>query len=219
MSQLPKDTHKRAPNYHHGDLRNTLIVAAAELIEERNSSDFTIIEAARRAGVSSGAPYRHFKDKEALLLSVAELGFLGLRDAIANAISGIQKGTIERIIAAGHAYMRYIIDKQAFYDLMWGELLVDAMASAGTRPPSAFEILVVLVDDWLNAESIEQDSRMLSVQLVATAHGLVSLQLSRRLSRIAPNVCIYDALQHSAYTFLLSYQALARERTAHRTDN
>ena len=219
MSQLPRDTHKRAPNYHHGDLRNTLIVAAAELIEERNSSDFTIIEAARRAGVSSGAPYRHFKDKEALLLSVAELGILGLRDAIANAISGIQKGTIERIIAAGHAYMRYIIDKQAFYDLMWGELLVDAMASAGTRPPSAFEILVVLVDDWLNAESIEQDSRMLSVQLVATAHGLVSLQLSRRLSRIAPDVCIYDALQQSAYTFLLSCKALARERTAHRTDN
>ena len=210
MSQLPRDTHKRAPNYHHGDLRNTLIVAAAELIEERNSSDFTIIEAARRAGVSSGAPYRHFKDKEALLLSVAELGILGLRDAIANAISGIQKGTIERIIAAGHAYMRYIIDKQAFYDLMWGELLVDAMASAGTRPPSAFEILVVLVDDWLNAESIEQDSRMLSVQLVATAHGLVSLQLSRRLSRIAPDVCIYDALQQSAYTFLLSCKALAR---------
>ncbi|MDA0954098.1 MAG: TetR/AcrR family transcriptional regulator [Proteobacteria bacterium] len=219
MSQPPRDTHKRAPNYHHGDLKNTLIVAAAELIEERNSSDFTIIEAARRAGVSSGAPYRHFKGKEALLLSVAELGFLGLRDAIANAISGIQKGTIERIIAAGHAYMRYIIDKQAFYDLMWGELLVDAMASAGTRPPSAFEILVVLVDDWLNAESIEQDSRMLSVQLVATAHGLVSLQLSRRLSRIAPDVCIYDALQQSAYTFLLSYKALARERTAHRTDN
>lgn len=219
MSQLPRDTHKRTPNYHHGDLRNTLIVAAAELIEERNSSDFTIIEAARRAGVSSGAPYRHFKDKEALLLSVAELGFLGLRDAIADAISGIQKGTIERIIAAGHAYMRYIIDKQAFYDLMWGELLVDAMASAGTRPPSAFETLVVLVDDWLNAESIEQDSRMLSVQLVATAHGLVSLQLSQRLSRIAPDVCIYDALQQSAYTFLLSYKALTRERPTHGTNN
>jgi AcrR family transcriptional regulator len=212
MNQLPRDKRKRAPNYHHGNLKNTLIVAAAELIEERNSSDFTIIEAARRAGVSSGAPYRHFKDKESLLLSVAELGFLGLQDAVSGAISGIQKGTIERIIAAGHAYMRYIIDKQAFYDLMWGELLIDAMASAGTSPPSAFEILVVLVDDWLTTESIEQDSRMLSVQLVATAHGLVSLQLSRRLSRIAPDVCIYDALQQSAYTFLLNYKALSHER-------
>lgn len=215
MSQLPRDKRKCAPNYHHGNLKNTLIVAAAELIEERNSSDFTIIEAARRAGVSSGAPYRHFKDKESLLLSVAELGFLGLQDAVSGAISGIQKGTIERIIAAGHAYMRYIIDKQAFYDLMWGELLTDAMASAGTSPPSAFEILVVLVDDWLTTESIEQDSRMLSVQLVATAHGLVSLQLSRRLSRIAPDVCIYDALQQSAYTFLLSYKALAHESATH----
>ena len=53
--------------YHHGDLRNALIVAADDLIREKGSLDFTMIDAARKAGVSSAAPYRHFKDKDALL--------------------------------------------------------------------------------------------------------------------------------------------------------
>ena len=47
-------------SYHHGDLRNALIVAAAELIERDGTLDFTMAEAATRAGVSAAAPYRHF---------------------------------------------------------------------------------------------------------------------------------------------------------------
>ena len=59
----------RGNSYHHGDLRNALITAAAELIEESGHADVAISEAARKAGVSAAAPYRHFKDKDALLLS------------------------------------------------------------------------------------------------------------------------------------------------------
>ena len=58
----------RCNNYHHGDLRNALIVAAAELIERDGTLDFSIAEAAASAGVSAAAPYRHFADKEACLL-------------------------------------------------------------------------------------------------------------------------------------------------------
>ena len=49
--------------YHHGDLRDALILAAAALIEEQGSLSFSITDAAKRAGVSSAAPYRHFHDK------------------------------------------------------------------------------------------------------------------------------------------------------------
>jgi AcrR family transcriptional regulator len=69
--------HKKCKTYHHGDLRNTLIIAAAELIEERGSVDFAMIEAARRAGVSSAAPYRHFRDREA-----ANSGFYVLEESV-----------------------------------------------------------------------------------------------------------------------------------------
>lgn len=202
-----------ASNYHHGDLRNALILAATELIEERGSIEFSIAEAARRAGVSSGAPYRHFKDKEALLVAVAELGFMGLQQAIEEAIAPLPLGSIERIIASGHAYMRYVIEKHAYYDLMWGESLADyhdkvwsteQTGDALTLSPSiqGFNQLVDLVQEWVNAEGLSMSAREIAVKLLATGHGLVGLHISRRLHRLAPGLCVYDCLTSSAYTFL-----------------
>src|SRR5262249_14831680 len=57
--------------YHHGNLREALLDAALTLIAEKGPAGFTIAEAARLAGVSPGAPYRHFRDAEALLAEVA----------------------------------------------------------------------------------------------------------------------------------------------------
>ena len=200
-----------APNsYHHGDLKNTLIIAAAELIEERGSIDFTMSEAARRAGVSSGAPYRHFKDKEDLLTRVAELGFIGLHSAVNQAIEPLPRGSIDRIISSGHAYMRYVTEKAAFYDLMWGEVLVDTLESAQLSTLGAFNELVDLVDDWIKAEKLSTDPRELAVKLMAMGHGLVSLQMTKRLNRLAPSLCIFQCLTDSAYTFL---QGIKDEQT------
>ena len=64
--------------YHHGHLRDSLILAAAALIEEQGSLSFSITDAAKRAGVSSAAPYRHFQDKNDLLDNVRDLAFMGL---------------------------------------------------------------------------------------------------------------------------------------------
>ena len=189
--------------YHHGDLKNTLILAAAELIEERGSIDFTMSEAARRAGVSSGAPYRHFKDKEDLLARVAELGFIGLHSAINHAIEPHPRGSIDRIISSGHAYMRYVTEKAAFYDLMWGEVLVDTLENTELTTLGAFNELVDLVDDWVKAEQLTNEPRELAVKLMAMGHGLVSLQMTNRLNRLAPNLCIFQCLTDSAHTFLL----------------
>lgn len=202
-----------ATSYHHGDLRNALIIAATELIEERGNIEFSMSEAARRAGVSSGAPYRHFKDKEALLVAVAELGFMGLQSAIEDAIAPLPLGSIDRIIASGHAYMRYVIDKHAYYDLMWGESLADyhdrmwSMAQsrdALTLSPSiqGFNQLVDLVQEWVDAEGLATSAREIAVKLLATAHGLVGLHINRRLHRLAPGLCVYECLTSSAHTFL-----------------
>ena len=60
--------------YHHGNLREALVEAAATLIAEKGPAGFTIAEAARLAGVSPGAPYRHFRDAEALLAAATTTG-------------------------------------------------------------------------------------------------------------------------------------------------
>jgi AcrR family transcriptional regulator len=72
---------KRA--YHHGDLRAALMRAALALIAEHGVKGLALSDAARLAGVSVAAPYRHFKDKEALLAEIAAEGFALFRDALA----------------------------------------------------------------------------------------------------------------------------------------
>ena len=93
-------------NYHHGDLRNALIVAAAELIERDDTLDFTMAEAAERAGVSAAAPYRHFADKEELLRGVRELAILGLGHAAGETVLEYPHGSLEGILAMGHMYLQ-----------------------------------------------------------------------------------------------------------------
>ena len=61
--------------YHHGNLREALIQAARELIKEKGPAGFTFADAARSAGVSAAAPYRHFRDRDALIADVALRGF------------------------------------------------------------------------------------------------------------------------------------------------
>jgi AcrR family transcriptional regulator len=71
----------RPRGYHHGNLKETLIRAALELIAQKGPAGFTFAEAARWAGVSPAAPYRHFRDRDELLIDVARRGFdrFGLR--------------------------------------------------------------------------------------------------------------------------------------------
>src|ERR1700761_5265574 len=71
--------------YHHGNLREALVEAAMALIAESGPAGFTSAEAARRAGVTPAAPYRHFRDAEALLAEVALRGFERLEAALARA--------------------------------------------------------------------------------------------------------------------------------------
>ena len=61
--------------YHHGNLREALISAALDLIAQKGPAGFTFAEAARAAGVSPAAPYRHFRDRDALMADVARRGF------------------------------------------------------------------------------------------------------------------------------------------------
>src|SRR5215216_2355124 len=67
--------------YHHGNLKEALVAAACRLIAERGPAGFTLSEAARLAGVSAAAPYRHFNDRDALIAEVAMRGFARMGEA------------------------------------------------------------------------------------------------------------------------------------------
>src|SRR5437899_3092694 len=70
-----KEQRRAERGYHHGNLKEALLQAALGLIAEKGAAGFTFADAARMAGVSPAAPYRHFRDRDELLSSIAQRGF------------------------------------------------------------------------------------------------------------------------------------------------
>jgi AcrR family transcriptional regulator len=109
--------------YHHGDLRRALVDAALELVKEQGPSGITLREAARRAGVTHAAPYRHFADKEALLAAVAEEGFMRLKETVEAAITNVEpKNGVEAI---GISYVRFARENPSQFRVMFGSQVGD----------------------------------------------------------------------------------------------
>src|SRR3954469_10407643 len=115
----PSNGGSRRRGYHHGNLREALIGAALELISTKGPAGFTIAEAARSAGVSPGAPYRHFRDAEALLAEVALRGFERFAAALAVAWNDGRPDRLRAFEALGRAYLAFARQEPAYYAAMF----------------------------------------------------------------------------------------------------
>ena len=96
--------------YHHGNLRASLLRAAGKMLEKEGPAGISLRDAARRAGVSHNAPYRHFADREALLAELAAEGF----DRLAAAMRGHTGREM------GEAYVGFAIEHPQRFRLMFG---------------------------------------------------------------------------------------------------
>src|SRR3954469_24156481 len=120
---------KRADTYQHGDLRRALIQAGLKLLAEGGVAALSLRAAAQLAGVSHAAPYRHFRDKDALVAAIAEEGFKLLtrrmREEIANERAGAEPGrhppgVVERLRAAGRGYVSFAVEHPAYFRTVFG---------------------------------------------------------------------------------------------------
>ena len=105
--------------YHHGNLREALIRAALELIATKGTAGFTFAEAARFAGVSPAAPYRHFRDRDELMASVALRGFEQFEAALARAWDDGRPDAFTALDRLGKAYLEFARAEPAFYSAMF----------------------------------------------------------------------------------------------------
>ncbi len=105
--------------YHHGDLRRGLIDAALELVEEAGPEGVSVREAARRAGVSPGAPFRHFESRDALMTAVAEEAQRRFRVEIDAALAEAPPGDpLARFRKLGLAYLRWAMRNPAHFEII-----------------------------------------------------------------------------------------------------
>lgn len=118
MEKTPQS--EKRETYHHGDLRSQLIDATRALVEEKGPDHFSVSEACRRAGVSTAAPYKHFKDKEEMLRAVALAGMVRQREQMLAELETCAPGTLDRIVAMGRVYVRFAVSEPGVFRLMFG---------------------------------------------------------------------------------------------------
>ncbi|NWG45710.1 MAG: TetR/AcrR family transcriptional regulator [Alphaproteobacteria bacterium] len=128
MPATPVPLVKPEGKYHHGNLRAALIEAAAIILETEGLSALSLRAAARRAGVSQTAPYRHFADREALLVAVAMEGFHMLAEDLDTASLPIAGSDRETVVQIGAAYARFATAHPGRFQLMFGRDIANRRA-------------------------------------------------------------------------------------------
>lgn len=165
-------------SYHHGNLRQALVEATLQLIEEKGPLGFTLAEAARVAGVSPAAPYRHFRGREDLLEEVARQGFEMFADALARAAASGGASPLRALFATGRAYLDFAEAHPGHYQAMFESgVTVAGNADLSRAANRALSVLIGVAARL--ADQLPEDRRppptMVANHLWAFSHGVVEL--------------------------------------------
>ncbi|MGQ0675442.1 MAG: TetR/AcrR family transcriptional regulator [Rhodospirillales bacterium] len=164
--------------YHHGNLREALVAAALGLIGEKGLGGVTFAEAARSAGVSPAAPYRHFRDREALLAEVARQGFERFAAVLEKGWNDGRPDPMAAFENAGKAYLSFAKTEPAYYAAMFESgLPPDASAELREASERAFGTLRAASESLCALLPREErpPALMMSLHVWAMAHGIASL--------------------------------------------
>ncbi|MEX0580747.1 MAG: TetR/AcrR family transcriptional regulator [Mycobacterium sp.] len=189
--------------YHHGDLRNALVLTAVRLIENDGLGEFSLRAAAREVGVSANAAYRHFHDKSDLLSAVAAHGFEKLARRMRRAMSATRTGkgpaqvAVNRFKATGRAYVQFALAHPELFEVMFGRsgAVNQAPGDPAEDEAGPYALLGSALDDLVSS-GVLPASRRPGAELNSwvTVHGFARLCLDGA-AKLPPGSTRADALE------------------------
>ncbi|WP_438276619.1 TetR/AcrR family transcriptional regulator [Nitrobacter sp.] len=174
-----KDHRRPERGYHHGNLKEALLQAALGLIAEKGPAGFTFADAARSAGVSPAAPYRHFRDRDELLASIAQRGFEQFEAVLTKAWDDGRPDTVSAFERVGRAYLAFARNEPAYYSAMFESgvpIDVNPMLSAASE--RAFAIIRAAAERLaaLTPPGVARPpALMMALHIWSMSHGIASL--------------------------------------------
>jgi AcrR family transcriptional regulator len=156
-----------AKTYHHGDLRDSLVRAALEILEDSTVTEVSV----RAAGVSTGAPYRHFADRDALLSAVAAVGYRELASALVAAHPAPK--TADDIADIAVAYVQFALTRPGLFRVMFAEGCDRANPDRVAAVAAITEYVKAIAQQVVPTV----DSEPLTTAMWALVHGLAFLYL------------------------------------------
>jgi AcrR family transcriptional regulator len=190
-SAKPKPNLKRRPSpqpkpYHHGDLRRVLIDAALQLAGEGGAEAVSVREAARRAGVSPGAPFRHFPSRTALMTAVAEEAQRRFRAEIDAALAQAPADPLARFRSFGLAYLRWAVRNPAHFEIISSGRYFDHDKAAGLSRDNAELIGTVertLAEAFAQGALRSADLKRVQIAGRALVYGFARMNIDGHLPR------------------------------------
>jgi AcrR family transcriptional regulator len=192
-------------SYHHGNLREALIDAALDLIAEKGPAGFTFAEAARQAGVSPAAPYRHFRDRDALMADVARRGFERFEKGLATAWDEGRPNLRQAFERVGKAYLGFARNEPAYFSAMFESGLSISehreLQEAGDR---AFAVLRGACEALVAAMPAGKrpPAMMMALHIWSLSHGIASLFARGDAARRALPMAPEDLLEAATLIYL-----------------
>src|SRR5215470_12153552 len=169
----------RERGYHHGNLKEALLQAALDLIGQKGAAGFTFADAARMAGVSAAAPYRHFRDRDELLASIAQRGFEQFEALLTQAWDDGRPDTVTAFERVGKAYLRFAREESSFYSAMFESgLPVDSNPTLQAASERAFGIIRAAAERLaaLAPPGVPRPpAMMMALHIWSMSHGVASL--------------------------------------------
>jgi AcrR family transcriptional regulator len=176
-----------AKPYHHGDLRRVLVEAALQLVSEDGMEAVSVREAARRAGVSPGAPFRHFPSRDALMQAVAEEAQRRFRAEIEAALAASPAGDpLGRFRALGLAYLRWAMRNPTHFEVISSRRLFDHDRAAAVSSDNAELIALTertLADAFAAGQLRNPDLKGVQIAGRALVYGFARMNIDGHFPR------------------------------------
>jgi len=172
--------HQSNRAYHHGNLIDSLLAAAVELIEAKGVENLSLRDVSKRVGVSPGAPFRHFKSKAELLTAVGEQSMSRLTEAVNKSLSASQDGSpLARLTAIGSGYLDWALGNPTHFQIISSRTLIDFHGSKTLvkQNEDIRQLMLKIVAEGQAAGHIRNDAspHQLVVNARAFAYGLARM--------------------------------------------
>lgn len=193
-------------NYHHGSLRQALIEAALPVLKKKGIVGLSLRELAAELGVSHGAPYRHFKNKTALLEAIAVTGFNALQDICRKAMQDFPDDPRQQLYQAGMDYIFYVARNPEIADLMFrpGLSREESNTELQQAVNSAVGSLAAIIENGKQRKLYGDHQTMdLVLTSLSTVHGLAMFIAGGMLIDPASPESSIEALGKRVYNILL----------------